>query len=278
MDKIVFIILHYQTIEETVKCIDSIQNNIQNYEIVVVDNASTNHTGLQLKKKYDRNKNIHIILNKQNLGFANGNNVGFNYTKKYCDADFIVMMNNDTIVLSNDFAKIVLEEYEISHFAVLGPKILLKDGNCTPVVGNIRNSKQIKREIIGMRARLLLNCVHMEKILDLRKKKIVEESKFDIDKRYEDIVLHGCCWIFSKQYINLYDGIDERTFLYHEEELLYIRLKKSKLLSVYNPKLKIFHNECATTRAINKNENKKNRFRYKNLIKSGRILYEELKR
>ena len=49
------------------------------------------------------------------------------------------------------------------------------------------------------------------------------------------------------------------------------------LVSIYNPQLLIFHNEDAATNAITRTKRKKAIFTYKNLIKSNKILLEELK-
>lgn len=83
--------------------------------------------------------------------------------------------------------------------------------------------------------------------------------------------------VFSSKYIEKFDGIDDRTFLYCEEELLYIRIMKNNLVSVYNPEIIIFHNEDSATNSICKNRRKKELFVLKNLIKSNKILLKELK-
>ena len=71
--------------------------------------------------------------------------------------------------------------------------------------------------------------------------------------------------------------MDDRTFLYREEELLSIRLKKHNLNSVYSPNLQILHNEDSSTNAITKSNRKKQIFVDKNLINSTKILIKELK-
>ena len=74
-----FVILHYNTMKETTDCICSIEKNIDGdkYNIVVVDNASPNGSGIQLEERYKENKRVHVILNSENQGFAKGNNLGY---------------------------------------------------------------------------------------------------------------------------------------------------------------------------------------------------------
>ena len=114
-NKIVFLILHYITLEDTKKCVSSILErypNNENIEIVIVDNNSNNNSGKELVKLYNDNNRIHIILLDKNLGFARGNNEGFKYAKEKLKADFIIMINNDTYLIQNDFCKIIEEEYK----------------------------------------------------------------------------------------------------------------------------------------------------------------------
>ena len=289
--KFVFVILHFITIEETKKCVNSIlqQCNGYNFEIVIVDNASSNNSGYQLKELYLNDKRIHVIINKINLGFAKGNNVGFKYAKEDLNADFIIMCNNDTYLLQNDFLDLVSREFETSNFAVLGPKIKLPNDKINNVVCKISGIKESKKHLLNMRINYIVNFLYLDKVYNLLKKILKrtliklklynKQKKIDenVDIRYENIVLHGSFLTFSKIYIERFDGLDDRTFLYREEELLALRLKKSGLKSVYNPKIEIYHNEDSATNAITTNSRKKQIFICKNQIKSTKILLKELK-
>lgn len=289
--KIVFLILHYYTIDDTIKCVTSIKERIDtnNYEIVIVDNGSPNGSGQELKKKYEKDENIHILINDKNLGFANGNNLGFEYAKKQLKADFIVMLNNDTILLRDNFIEVVSKEYEYSHFAVMGPKILLPEDRICYYPENLISRQKLKKNIRKSFIYMLLEYLYVGNIVRVIKKCIKMDlkdnknyyNKEDIEEktknRKEDIVLHGCFLIFSPEYISCFNGLDNRTFLYKEEQLLYIRIKKNGLKSVYNPELVIFHNESSATKSTNKNLRSKNLLTHKNQIKSSLIVLDEIK-
>ena len=122
--KFVFVILNYITENDTIECVDSIINNCKenNFEIVIVDNDSPNKSGINLKNRYKDKKLIHVIISKKNLGFANGNNLGFKYAKEKLNPDFIILCNSDTQVLYNDFCEKIEKKYNEIKFAVLGPK------------------------------------------------------------------------------------------------------------------------------------------------------------
>lgn len=283
MDKIGFVILHYYTIEDTKKCVSSIQELIDtdNYEIVIVDNASPNHTGEELKKMYDNHEKIHVILNKENLGFSKGNNVGFRYAKNELKCNYIAMINNDTYLLQDDFFTVIKEEYKYSHFGVMGPKIYLPGNKVNIVNDKLQSLKDLRKYRFKVYIKLMLNYLGLEDFVLKNKKSKKKETSIDlekINKRIENVILHGCCLIFSPTYIEKFEGIDERTFLYAEEDLLYIKVYTNQMIMVYNPKLKIFHNELSSTKASNGNNKRKNRFRYKNLIIANKILEKELKK
>ena len=62
--KVAFIILHYQAIEMTKKCVDNLYRTFDMSEnfIVIVDNASPNNSGKELLEIYSDSKNIKIII------------------------------------------------------------------------------------------------------------------------------------------------------------------------------------------------------------------------
>lgn len=285
--KIAFLILHYNTINDTKKCVSSIEKKLAegDYIIVIVDNCSPNNSSEQLKELYKGNSNIKLLFSEKNLGFANGNNLGFRFIKKNYNVDFIAMINNDTYLLQNDFLKIVEQEYEKSQFAVLGPKILLPNNKTTPIQQKLITLKEIKSRKKRYIAMYFCNLLYIQFLYDLVKKiylklKPTEKSNLyseqNVDLRQENIVLHGAFLIFSKEYIDKFDGIDSRTYMYLEEKILAVRLKKYGLKSVYNPKLKIFHNEDSATNSVKKNRREKNLFIYKNAYNSAKILIKEL--
>ncbi len=273
--KFVFLILHYQSIDETIESIKSIEEKYKSYNIsiLIVDNASPNKTGVKLKEMYKNNSNIYVILNSNNLGFSRGNNIGFKFAKENLNPDFIIMINSDVYMIQNEFLDLVCEEYNKSNFAVLGPKINLPNGKINYHRATLRSKKEIRKRILELKKRYLKNLIflHNFNINTNKKKDIIKKLE-----RKENAVLNGCCMIFSKQYIDKFDGLEEKTFMYGEEELLNILLKREKLLSVYNPKLEVFHHEYSSTKKISNSSRKVNLFRLKYMIIANKIILKEL--
>lgn len=287
--KIAFVILHYNVVDETEKCIESILTrcDADNYSIVVVDNCSLNGSGEKLYKKYKDDSKVHVILNKKNLGFANGNNVGIDYARKKMNADFVVVLNNDTYLVQNDFCNVILQEWEHSNFAVLGPFVHTLGGeNQNPVAHQITTVSQVNfwirhhykgliRTYLGVDSLWLNLKERIKRMIGYKnlQKKINAKGG---SVRQENVKLHGCCLVFSPKFFECFDGFDSRTFMYAEEDILLAQVRKRGLLTVYNPHLEIFHAERAATKSVTKTSRKKKIFVYAEGIKSLRILKKVL--
>lgn len=248
-----FVILHYCAIEDTIRCVDSIQSYIadENIMIIIVDNASPNGTGLLLKRKYDGVSNIHVILNKENEGFARGNNTGYIYAKAQ-GANFICMTNNDTYLLDDNFCRQAIFDYNKYKYFVLGPNIHVKEDTIqsNPMDDYLLTYSEVRRKIWSLRLQTVLAYSGLLKMaFRIKNKQHPEllESKYSREKYYMNVKLHGSCWIFSPDYVQKYDGINEETFLYLEEEILYITMMKENHLMLYSPNVHIFHTEDAAT-------------------------------
>lgn len=277
--KLACVILHYNTIDDTEKCIDSILKFKNKYilNIVIVDNNSPNNSGETLKKKYKECDNIFCILNKENKGFSAGNNIGFKFAKYDLKSDFIILFNNDTYIISENFFEEIINSYNEKEWAVMGPKILLKDGTYNGI--NLRpiTKERVVVDINYYKRMISLNKMHLYKIYSyLRhiKNKIKKNCNIstNVDKEYYNILIHGCCLIFSPKYISLFDGLDEKTFMYAEEELLLLKLKKNNLTNYYNPNITICHSEFSSTKTVEKADST----RFKRILDANEILLKEI--
>jgi len=278
-----FVILHYNVIAETITCVNSIKERTQHrVNIIIVDNASPNGTGNKLQQIYKDDNEVTVILNNQNLGFAKGNNVGIHYAKDTLNSDFVIVLNNDTYLVQNNFIDVIVNEWNYSHFAVMGPKIhTLKNINQNPVPGMLSTTALINKEIRKCIYKLIRVYLGIDNLFEFFKKyikdlykskKVNQKKSFTQDERLENIKLHGCCYVFSPVFFEHFHGFDSRTFMYAEEDILYAHVTKKKLLTVYNPDLEIFHAEMSATKSSSKNLKKMKIFRCKECIKSLNIL------
>ena len=114
------IVLNFNAKEFLVNCIDSIfDSNYQNFEVILVDNASNDQTYQICKEKHSR---INLIINEKNLGYCGGNNVGIKKAK----GEFIIILNPDTVVEPNWITEF-LKSYKQFGDAIYQPKFLSMD-------------------------------------------------------------------------------------------------------------------------------------------------------
>ena len=277
-NKIAFVILHYLAEKETADCIEAIQRNItwSNKHIIVVDNASTNDSFTNIQNKYG--KTVVCLQNKENLGFARGNNIGYKYAKEIIGADFIVMLNNDTVIKQHDFCDVLVQKYKDYNYYVLGPDIITRDGfHQNPMKD--KNWTLSKLRIFKLKAIIrLIDAMTIGIIPIIFKNKLVvngtpETTVGDL----KNVRLHGACLIFSSKYIKEYEGLDSGTFLYMEEDLLQMHMKHDKHLMLYSDALSITHKEDAATNLVTKTEKQRRITFLKNLLASINVCIEREK-
>jgi GT2 family glycosyltransferase len=93
-------ILNYNVKELLINCLDSVfkDKNSKNWQVIVVDNASSDGSVEAVRKAYPE---VELIINKQNLGFAAGNNVGVKKTS----APVVLFLNPDTVIVDDAISK-----------------------------------------------------------------------------------------------------------------------------------------------------------------------------
>lgn len=257
-----FVILNYKNAINTVKCVDSIRKSAIGNElyIIVVDNGSKDDSLDVLEKKYANDSDIEIIANDENLGFSKGMNIGFEYAKSILNCDFIFLVNNDTLMLTSNFLNIVMEDYKQYQFAVLGPKIISPPKvQSNPYVQiektpremlQLLNKRYIKfriREIsfslgIGVIRRNAQNLLESYKNKNgLKRKNLDSPHVGEGDHVRLNSGLHGSFLVFSPIYVQEYDGIEDVTFAYGEEWLIYNRCNERGWLMIYEPRILVEH-------------------------------------
>ena len=124
MKKVAIITLTYNKLDKATKpYIDSLyQHTDENlFDLVIVDNASSDGTKEFLDEIKDTHKNITVIKNNENLGYSKGNNIGINFVldKEY---EYIALLNND-ILLTPNWLEDTIKGFEIDEqLGLLSPR------------------------------------------------------------------------------------------------------------------------------------------------------------
>ncbi len=122
MPNVGIVISNYNGWQDTVQCLESLQKQTyRDFEIILLDDASTNDSVQQLQKHLT--ENTVFLPQEANSGFAAVNNVGMR--RALADGcDWVLLLNNDTVV-APDFLETLLRETPAG--AVSCPKMLFLD-------------------------------------------------------------------------------------------------------------------------------------------------------
>ena len=267
-----FIILHYMVMDETVSSVESILNKVKgNKKIVIVDNGSSNGSGIKLQDKYKDNDDVVVIISQENLGFANGNNLGYRFAKKEFNSDYIVVMNNDVEIYQEDFIIKIDKIYKREKYAILSPDVYstfskihqspkkLSSFTYDDIVRECRKYKfrRDSKVIIPIKC-LLKEIKPLKRYLQNKK---FNAKNIDYAKVYYDVPIHGSCMIFSKDFISKRENcFFDKTFMYFESEILDYECHRDHLKVVYDPSVKVNHHHSISASKSYNSELKRERF------------------
>ena len=228
MSSVFIIILNWNGFWDTSECIGSILNiSYENYTIIVVDNGSDKDESKELARKFPE---LIILRSETNLGFSGGNNLGIKYALGK-GADYILLLNNDTIV-EKDFLDILVDNASKNKTIGLAvPKINYYSDPSKVWYGGGYISK--------LRGSALTRG----------------NGKSDNDYTENKYVSFAtaCCLLIDKRVINDVGLMDEKYFLYLEDADYCIRSYKCGYSILFVAKSKIYHK-------INKSTTKENNF------------------
>lgn len=254
MDKVGIVVLNYLNYKDTIECINSLLDiEYNNYDIVVVDNGSKNDSYKILKDEFSCKDKVEVLYMSKNLGYAKGNNFGIDYCRKELHVDHVMVINNDTIIEDKDIINTFLK-YK-NEGILLGPKIINLDGeNQNPVYYS-----SIFKVLFKKFAFFILNFLNLYTLVrgiyrffNKKNNKVNTVNKEVNNRKY---VLHGSCIFFTNQFFDYYNGFFNKTFLYFEEFILNLMLKKVNSKMVYIEDTYIIHKEdCSSEEAFSNEE------------------------
>ncbi len=113
------IVVTYNNLELNRLCLESIYARTEwpNFEVIAVDNHSTDGTPEYLKEVEKNFTNLRVILNESNLGFAAANNIGL----QQATGDYLVLLNNDTIVTRGWLSTLIRHLQADASIGLIGP-------------------------------------------------------------------------------------------------------------------------------------------------------------
>lgn len=232
MRKVAIVILNWNGKEDTLECLKSLEKlNVEGYQlqIFVVDNASTDDSVGTIEKRYE---NINVIKNRENLGFAEGNNVGIKRAFKN-DSDYIVLLNNDTIV-GKDLINGLVETFnENPDAGIISPKIYF-----APKFEFHKD--KYKKSDLGKVIWYAGGKFDWDNVLGSHRG-VDEVDEGQYDQLIETDFATGCCMAVKSEVFKKVGLFDKEHFLYLEDVDLCERAKRKGWKILYSPSPHLWH-------------------------------------
>ena len=221
--KISVIILNYNNPFDTLECVYSLmKNNFNSYELILVDNGSTDNSKEILKELESEFSNLTFIINKKNLGFAGGNNVAVEAAR----GDYILLLNNDTVVKSDFLSGLMKQASEHHEAGIFCPKIYFYDRPDTIWFAGGYIDWKYEGAHIG----------HGTK----------DNNAYDTALICAYVT--GCAMLIKREVIKKIGLFDESFFAYQEDVDLCIRARKAGYKCMYIPYPHVWHKVGLTSK------------------------------
>ncbi len=224
------IIVNWNTKDLLDSCLDSIfsSTSTRYWEIIVVDNASTDGSAEMLE---ERHPSVRFIANDSNVGFARANNIGL----KESSGRYVLFLNSDTLIRDNSIDRMLSYMSEHEDVSFLGPRLLNKDGSL---------------QVSALRIPTLYNSIG-DLLFGFFKSGFW--SRFttrypSYDREINAGWLSGACLMCSGDSIKKLGGWPEEFFMYSEDVMLGVNAEKSGMRKVYFPDAEILHLIAGSTK------------------------------
>ncbi len=216
------VIVNYNTYKLTKSAIESVLKFTKevDFEIIVVDNASTDKSAEFLQKQFPK---VIFIENKENLGFGKANNQGF----KKAQGEYVFLLNSDAYLVENSIKKLLIR-IKKENAVIIAPKIVNHDYSLQQSYGGFPTLWNTftwmffvdDLPIISM----LVGSFHTRSASKYKKEKMVDW-------------VTGACFMMKKGA----GEFDEAIFMYGEDVELCYQVHKKNGNILYSPTTKVVH-------------------------------------
>ena len=206
------IILNYNVRYFLEQCVLSVLKALENIdgEIIVIDNNSSDDSCKMMQSLFP---NITLIKNKENLGFPKGNNIGVSQAK----GEYICILNPDTVVSENTFAKILNTKNWQLNTGIIGCKLIDGTGKFLP-----ESKRGIPTPYVAF-----TKIFGLYKISNIFGKYYAQH--LNENQSGKVAILVGAFMFMKRELYNEIGGFDENCFMYSDDiDLSYMAIKKGK--------------------------------------------------
>lgn len=207
--KVSIIVINYNGGNEVFRFIDSlIDLKYRNKHIIIVDNASKDNSGINLKKDWKGNSLIEVLLNNKNVGYTAGCNIGIERAVS-CNSKYIVITNYDVEIINYKIIQQMVDFMETTpKIGIAGPKVYINKN------GEIQNTVIVFTTLLGY-------------IVDWIRGNILKTKKsYRIEKPIEVDAVNGVFAMYRAQVFKEIGLFDPYLNMYGDEIDIGFRAKK----------------------------------------------------
>ncbi|MBT3413209.1 MAG: glycosyltransferase family 2 protein [Candidatus Jacksonbacteria bacterium] len=226
MPKVSVVIVSWNVKEHLKKCLQSffLYYPGDDYEVIVVDNASNDGTGEMVSKEFPKAR---LFIQNKNLGFAKANNLGVVKAK----AENILILNPDTEFCDNKLASLLNRFEKDKKVGVIGCRLLNTDKT---VQASVRAFPKVCDQLI-----IQLKLHHIFKNITCLKK--YWGAHIDYGKEQEVDQVMGAFMLVPRSVWDLLNGFDEKYFIWFEEVDFCKRAKEKGFKVLFSPTMTVVH-------------------------------------
>ncbi|MDO8503293.1 MAG: glycosyltransferase family 2 protein [bacterium] len=232
MTSVFVVILNWNGKEDTIECLQSLkklQVRNFNYQAVVVDNGSSDDSVKEITKRY---RDVVVMENEENLGFTGGNNIGIRFALKR-GADFVLILNNDTIVDRDLVVRLLEIAGKHQDTGIFSPKIYFAPGF---EFHKGRYNPGVEGKVLWYAGgKMDWNNVLGEN------RGVDEVDRGQYEKAEEIDFATGACMFIRRDVLKKVGLFDERYFMYFEDADLSQRTREAGWKVMYTPGAYIWH-------------------------------------
>jgi len=245
MKKVFVLILNWNGWQMTIKCLSSlakIEKGNLNVEVLVIDNGSSDESLKKIGQYLLSHKKIRIRLieNKENLGFAEGNNVGIKYAMQN-GADFVCLLNNDTRIAPDFLVNLVKAATSEKQSGLVGGKIFFEKGY------EFHRTKY-RRQDLGKVIWYAGGKIDWQNVYASHRG-VDEVDQGQYETLTETDYVNGCLMLVKREVFEKIGLIDANYFLYLEDTDFSQRAKKAGFKLYYTPRAVIWHLNAGSSSA-----------------------------
>ena len=220
------ILVSYNTAEYSLRALNSVQEQTQAaYEIIVVDNHSTDHSVELIRNSFP---NIQLIESAENLGFAGGVCQGV----AQAQGTYLLLLNPDTLVLDGAIDQLLHFAEQYPDHGIWGGVTLNNDMSLnTQHAWSKPDFSSLLFSALGLSKLFSSSCLFNHANYGCWQRDTVKE----VD------ILSGCFFLITRKVWDQLGGLDPRFFMYAEEADLCLRAKAQGYQPIVTPAARIIH-------------------------------------